>query len=47
MTSGAVAGDKEIARKLMAHTRSSKNKHIKVVSQHETLEDDMNPFKCA
>ena len=41
MTRGLVAGERVTARKPMAHTRSSRNKHMKVVSQQKALEDDI------
>ena len=46
MTSGVVAEGKEMARKLMAHTRSRRDKQMKVVSQQD-FEDDMELIKCA
>ena len=44
MTSGVVVGDKEMARKLMAHTRSRREKQMEVVSQQD-FEDDMELIK--
>ena len=39
MTKGEVAGDKEMARKLIAHTKSSREKQMQVDSQQDLSND--------
>ena len=42
MTRGSEAGNSVTARKPIAHTKSERKKQMKVVSQQEALEDDID-----